>query len=76
MIEILLTPVRMLITLGLGLIALALPYRLRLELLQLVAALVHLPFKAFGRLARYLLSQTASRAEDANPYSKGPKDHP
>lgn len=76
MIEILLTPIRMLITLGLGLIALALPYRLRLELLQLVAALVHLPFKAFGRLARYLLSQTASRAEDANPYSQGPKDHP
>ncbi|HRK06125.1 MAG TPA: hypothetical protein PLZ57_00020 [Pseudobdellovibrionaceae bacterium] len=74
MIEILLTPFRMLITLSLGLTALVLPYRLRLELLQLIAAIVHLPFKAFGRLARYLLSQTASGADEANPYSQNPKD--
>ncbi len=69
MIELLITPLRMLITFALGLVALCLPYRARLALLQAVAAIVHLPFKAFGRLARYLLTQTSRGESRDNPYT-------
>lgn len=73
MIELVLTPFRMLITLALGVVALCLPYRARLILLQAIAALVHLPFKTFGRLARYLLEQTSQGKSEGqtldNPYT-------
>ena len=45
-------------------IALLLPYRLRLWWFDLVAKGAHLPFRLFGLLARYLMSQTDSK----NPY--------
>jgi hypothetical protein len=47
------------IHLGLGLficiLALALPYRVRVTYFSMVAHVVHLPFRIFGRLARYIL---------------------
>jgi hypothetical protein len=55
---------RFLIAIAVCLIALILPYRLRLLWFGLVASLVHLPFLLFGRLARYLLSAS----ETPNPF--------
>ena len=46
-------------------ITLLLPYRLRYFWFNGVAWLVHAPFKAFGKVARYLLSKT----DTENPYA-------
>lgn len=48
------------------LVALLLPYRLRLLWFRAVSELVHLPFKIFGFIAAYLLKQL----EIENPYDR------
>lgn len=45
-------------------IALVLPYRARLIWFNWIAALIHLPFRVFGRLARFILNRT----ETDNPF--------
>lgn len=47
-------------------VALLLPYRLRLLWYRAASFWVHLPFKAFGLVARFVLSQT----DEPNPYRK------
>lgn len=47
-------------------IALALPYRLRVLWYRLVSECVHLPFKIFGGLSVYLMK----KLEIENPYEK------
>lgn len=46
------------------LIALLLPYRLRLMWFQMISFLVHLPFKLFGALAKWMLKELGVQ----NPY--------
>jgi hypothetical protein len=48
------------------LIAILLPYRLRIFYFSLVASLVHAPFILFGKLAKMILASTNT----PNPYSK------
>ncbi|MBL7688817.1 MAG: hypothetical protein JNJ49_12350 [Bdellovibrionaceae bacterium] len=45
-------------------IALALPYRVRIAYFQVIAWFIHLPFKLFGQLARFIMKQTGTE----NPY--------
>lgn len=47
-------------------IALFLPYRARVAYLRAIALIVHLPFKVFGKLARFLLGQLGQE----NPYDR------
>jgi len=47
-------------------VALVLPYRARLLWYQLIAWMVHLPFRAFGALARFIMKQTKT----ANPFEE------
>ena len=49
------------------LIALLLPMSARRHFYSFVAWVTHLPFRVFGRVARYILEQT----ETENPYGGG-----
>jgi hypothetical protein len=60
----LLTGVRFLIAGFVCTLALALPYRPRIYWFRFVSFWVHLPFKAFGSLARWMLKQQDVK----NPY--------
>lgn len=59
-----LTALRFLIAFVICIIALMLPYRLRIIWFQVVSEAVHLPFKLFGLVARFLIKQL----EIKNPY--------
>jgi hypothetical protein len=59
-----LTAIRFLFAFLICLIALALPYSLRIIWFKLVSETVHLPFKLFGWTARFLIKQL----EIKNPY--------
>jgi len=48
------------------LLAILLPYRMRIIYFSLVASLVHAPFLLFGKLAKIILASTNT----PNPYSK------
>jgi len=48
---------RFLIAIVICTIALALPYRARVYYFQFIAFIVHLPYKTFGKLSRYLLTK-------------------
>ena len=56
--------IRFLFSLLICTIALVLPYRVRVAYFQFVAWLIHLPFKLFGQLARFIMKQTGTE----NPY--------
>ena len=47
-------------------IALLLPYKLRIFWFFLISGVIHLPFKLFGAIAKFLIQQTKSD----NPYEK------
>lgn len=59
-----LTAVRFLIALVICVFALILPYALRILWFKIVSELVHLPFKLFGLIARFLIRQLDIK----NPY--------
>ena len=59
-----LMPIRFLFALIVCLIALLLPYKLRVLYFKIVSELVHLPFKVFGKLARWILKELQIK----NPY--------
>lgn len=59
-----LTAFRFLVAMVVCLIALLLPYSLRILWFRLVSEIVHLPFKIFGLIARFLIKQL----EIKNPY--------
>ena len=48
-------------------IALLLPFRARTAYQRLIAAIAHLPFILFGRLARFLLGSLDSGQEPVRP---------
>lgn len=50
--------IRFLVALLICLVAVILPYKLRLYWYQWVAQFVHLPFRAFGALARFIMTKT------------------
>ena len=56
--------IRFLVALIVCLVAVALPYRLRLLWFGAVAAVAHIPYRLFGKIARFVMRQTG----DANPY--------
>lgn len=66
MLDSMLRMIRFIIALGVCLIALLLPYRARLLWYQLMAWLVHLPFRIFGALARFIINKTKTD----NPYEE------
>lgn len=45
-------------------VAIVLPYRMRIHYFKLIANLIHLPFKIFGKLSQYILKQTRTE----NPF--------
>ena len=59
-----LTAIRFLIALVICIIAICLPYSLRIFWFKLVSELVHIPFKVFGLIARFLIKQLDIK----NPY--------
>ncbi len=59
-----LTVLRFIASLIICLVALLLPYQIRITYFKLVSEAVHLPFKLFGRLAQWLLKELQVR----NPY--------
>lgn len=59
-----LTALRFLIAFVICVVALVLPYALRILWFKAVSELVHLPFKLFGLIARFLIRQLDIK----NPY--------
>ena len=57
---------RFLVALFVCFTALILPYRMRLLWYQWIARMVHLPFRAFGKLARFIMSKTSTE----NPFEE------
>lgn len=59
-----LTAIRFLIALVICAVSLLLPYNLRIIWFKLVSTVVHLPFKLFGLIARFLIKELDIK----NPY--------
>lgn len=60
----LLTGIRFFVASMVCVVALLLPYRLRIYFFQFVSFWVHLPFKIFGSLSRWMLKELGVQ----NPY--------